>query len=127
MTDPLIHEPSLLDTLDCTCGTDNTQRLQAGALMGLINAYDRQLTRDSFVAIAGTALALHTQMAKLYLLRSVRESFRVAVNTDNENEFESALRSSYNDIFSAAHEAHGEMRHLVKMVTECPTTQDKVH
>ncbi len=127
MTDPVMHEESLLDTLDCTCGTDNTQRLQAGALMGLINGFDRKLTRDAFIAIAGAALALHTQMAKMYLLRSVRESFRLHAMSDREDGFETALRSSMGDIFSAAQEAHNEMRHLTKMVTECPTTQDKVH
>ncbi len=58
MTDPVLHEPTIMDTLDCTCEPDNAARLQAGALLSLVDAYDRKLEREAFVVLAGAALAL---------------------------------------------------------------------
>ncbi len=128
MTDPIIHEPTLLDHLDCTVGYDNVSRLQAASLMSLINAYDRKLTRDNFISLAERAMAMHSQMAKLFLMTGVCEHHRInATREDGAEDFTLALVRTHHDILNTATEVHTDLRRLVKMVTECPTTQDKVH
>ena len=121
MTDPVLHEPTIMDTLDCSCEADNAARLQAGALLSLVDAYDRKLEREAFVVLAGAALTLHTQIGKLYMMSSVVHNFHSGV-LDSE-----MMTRAVSGITAMTQQAQTELIGLMKKVVACPTTQDKVH
>lgn len=121
MTDPVLHEPTIMEALDCLPVAENTSRLQAAAMLSLLDAYDRNLTRENFVTLASAALALHTQMGKLYMIDSVRENDRAGV-LDAE-----MLDTAVKGVRVMAIDAHAEVFGLMRRVVACPTSQDKVH
>lgn len=121
MTDPVLHEPTIMDTLDCTPVAENTSRLQAAALLSLIDAYDRKLTRENFVTLAEAALSLHTQVGKLYMIDSVRENSLLGALDDN------MLDRAVNGVRHMTVSAHTELFKLMRRVVACPTSDDKVH
>lgn len=121
MTDPVLHEPTIMDTLDCRCNADNAARLQAGALMSLVDAYDRKLTRESFVVLAGAALAMHTQAGKLFMIASVEDNHRVGVLD------ELMLTRAVHGVTGLTEKAHTELIGLMEKITMCPTSEHKVH
>ncbi len=121
MTDPVLHEETIMDTLDCLPVPENTGRLQAAALLSLLDAYDRKLTRENFVTLASAAMALHTQVGKLYMIDSVRENNLIGVlDTGMLDKATAGVRSMTED-------AHTELFRLMRKVVSCPTSEDKVH
>ncbi len=121
MTDPVLHEPTIIDTLDCSPVPENTGRLQAAALLSLLDAYDRKLTRDNFVTLASAALALHTQVGKLYMIDSVRENNLIGVLDAG------MLEKATAGVLMMTRDAHTELFGLMRRVVACPTSEDKVH
>ncbi len=121
MTDPVLHEDTIMDALDCTAEHTNTGRLQAAAMLCLIDAYDRKLQREHFVALASAALGLHTQIGKLYMMTSVRENEEIGV-LDHD-----MLNKAVFGVHLAAGTAHMELFKLMQKIIACPTSADKVH
>lgn len=124
MADPILDEEHILEVLglptdaspSATCA-----RLQTGALMALIDAYDRRATRDQFIVIASEALALHTIAGKSLMLASTHELFREEALTEA-----SFLTASA----SAADITSGKVAALIEIVqrlSKCPTTKDVVN
>ncbi len=121
MTDPVLHEPTIMDTLDCLPHPENTSRLQAAALLCLLDAYDRKLEREHFVTLAQAALELHTQVGKFYMIDSVRENESIGVlDTD-------MLNKAVIGVHIMTSDAHNALLKLMRRVVSCPTTADKVH
>lgn len=121
MTDPVLHEPTIMDTLDCNPYPENASRLQAAALLCLLDAYDRKLIREHFVTLASAALALHTQVGKLFLIDSVRENDKIGML--DTTLIDKAVRG----VQGMTSSAHAELYGLMNKIVMCPTTADKVH
>src|SRR5882672_938498 len=121
MTDPVLHEPTIMDTLDCTPYPENTSRLQAAALLCLIDAYDRKLTRENFVTLASAALSLHTQIGKLFLIDSIRENDRIGMLDT------AMLDKAARGCQGMTSGAHAELYGLMNKVVQCPTSADRVN
>ncbi len=121
MTDPILHEPTIMDTLDCNPFPENTGRLQAAALLCLLDAYDRKLVREHFVTLAEAALSMHTQLGKLYMIDSVRENEQIGVLDTT------MLQRAVTGVQAMAINSHVELYALMKKIVACPTTADKVH
>jgi hypothetical protein len=121
VTDPVLHEPTIMDTLDCRVDPVNTSRLQAASLLSLIDAYDRKLTRESFLTLAEAALGMHTRIGKFYMMSSIWENHKMGV-LDAE-----MVEKAVNGTGAMALKAHGELYALMKKVVMCPTSADKVN
>lgn len=127
MSDPVLHEPTLQQMLDCACGVDNTSRLQAAAMMSVLDGFDRDIDREPFLRMMLAAFALHTQMAKLYMLGEVRESYRVHMHDPDPATFEGLLHATHADVLKAANDIHTEVKRRTDLLVQCPTSQDQVH
>lgn len=125
--DPVMHEPTLLQMLDCACGVDNTSRLQAGAMMSVVDAFDRRITRESFLKLMLAAFALHTQTAKLYMLGEVRESYRMHMHDPDPVTFENLLHTTQSDVLKMAIDIHTEVKQRTDLLSQCPTSKHLVH
>lgn len=121
MADPVLYEPTIMDTLDCNPFPENTSRLQAAALMCLIDAFDRKLLREHFVSLAEAALQVHTSMGKLYMIDSVQENHRMGI-LDKD-----MVNSARTGVQNLSTRSHTELYSLMRKVVACPTSADKVH
>jgi hypothetical protein len=121
VTDPVLHEPTIMDTLDCRVDPGNASRLQTAALLSLIDAYDRRLTRENFLVLAEAALGMHTQIGKLYMMASVADNYNLGVLDDL------MVERAVNGTSAMAVKAHDELYGLMKKVVMCPTSDDKVN
>ena len=121
MTDPVLHEPTIMDTLDCRVDPVNTSRLQAAALLSLIDAYDRKLTRENFLVLAEAALGMHTQIGKFYMMSSIWDNHKIGL-LDGV-----MIEKAVHGTNAMALKAHDELFGLMKRVVMCPTSEDKVN
>src|SRR4051812_48296436 len=97
--------------LDCKVQVDNTSRLQAGAMMSLVDGFDRKINREQYLKLLLAAFSMYAQLAKLYLLGEVRESFRIH-STDSQYDpdvFATLLRTTQDDIHKLAIDVHAEV------------------
>ena len=121
MTDPILYEPSIMQTLDCAAEVDNVQRLQAACMLSLVDAYDRKLTRDEFIVLCDAAVTLHTQMGKLYMIDSISNNYKFGhLDGPMIERAEAGLNISCTA-------THAELHRLMKRIVSCPTSEDQVH
>lgn len=122
MTTPLIDERALLKLLDCTATYANIERLQQGAIMALIDCYDREITREAFVLAARTTANMIDALARLALLHNVKQ---FAEKHGKAEPADIALaQKGVNEMLEEANKATIEM---VELMRQCPLDEDRVH
>jgi hypothetical protein len=75
MVSPILNEDIIVNLLSVKASVDTIPPLQHGALQALLDMYDRKVTRDVFIQNAVKCVALHTNMAKLHMLRNIQVLF----------------------------------------------------
>lgn len=119
--DPLIDEEFMVEALAVTVSPQTIARLQTGAMLLLIDAYDRKTTRMEFAQIADCAVKTYAQAAKLWLMSSIKEaSDQGYLDAPHVDEAYEALIYSVTDMTHNAHE-------LATILKQCPLKEDKVH
>jgi hypothetical protein len=119
--DPLIDEEFMVEALSTKVSPQTIARLQTGAMLLLIDAYDRKTTRGEFAQIADCAVKAYAQAAKLWLMTNIKESDDGGfLTTDAIGEAQCALIASVADLTNNA-------RDLACLLKQCPIKEDKVH
>lgn len=124
----MIDEQHILDTLGADAKTPDAEtaaqrntRLQVGAILALVDAYDRKLTRDQFIIVASLALTIHTTSGKGAMLQSTHELFRTEELT------EASFLTAATAIDGVLKTKTNELCEIVKRMAMCPVPGDKVH
>lgn len=110
-----------MDLLDCRTEAANATRLQTAAMMCVVDAYDRKLQREHFALLVDAAMALHTQVGKMFMMVSVQDNYRQG-NLDG-----GVIDRAVKGIEGLTLKAHDDLIGLMGKVVSCPTSQDKVH
>jgi hypothetical protein len=76
MTSALINEEMMVKALSCTARADNETQLATGSLMMLLDAFDRKVTRDQFVAAATAAMTCLDNIGRLCMITAVSDYVR---------------------------------------------------
>jgi ABC-type transporter Mla MlaB component len=119
--DPLVDEEFMVEALSTKVSPQTIARLQTGAMMLLIDAYDRKTTRMEFAQIADAAVKAYGQTAKLWLLTNIKEASDSGyLDADHIDEAQVALIAHVADLTHAA-------RDLALLLKQCPLKEDKVH
>jgi uncharacterized protein YaeQ len=119
--DPLVDEEFMVEALSTKVSPQTIARLQTGAMMLLIDAYDRQTTRYEFAQIADVAVKAYAQSAKLWLMTNIKEASDGGyLDADQVDEAQIALIA---DVADKTHAA----RDLACLLKQCPLKEDKVH
>src|ERR1700737_2556440 len=107
MADPILNEEAITQALDTVVDLQTINRLHAGALMSIVDAWDRKILRDEFVVLVDAAMKLTEHTAKLWLIHKVKEAHsKQRVN-------EAALLKATHDIKVNASGALNELSRLV--------------
>lgn len=125
MSDPVLDEKRILAILtneDPQEGLDNTTcRLQAGALMAVLDAYDRKVDRDNFLLIMSQAVGLHSTASKRLLLDTIHKSFREEELTD------AAFLVAEAQLNNMIKEKVKELAAFVTRLTQCANSGDAIN
>lgn len=121
MADPVLDETVIIAQLKSPCSKDYVHIIQAGAVQALCDVYDRKVTRDEFTTAAAACLSLYGQAAKVWMLHNIEDVFKAA--NLNQAAFDDADQR-----MTELMRKHCEVViELVKRLTECPTSQDKLN
>lgn len=121
MADPLLDERLILTMLNVPVSLEVAARLQHASLMALVDAYDRKLERESYIALAGAALELHSAAGKYKIMSSI-----AALQKDNKLTVEE-ITSSQTELDKHATKLLSNLTALFERCAMCPTSEDKVH
>ena len=122
MSDPIFDEEAIITALDVN-DIDETlvARIQYGATMALVDAYDRKATHQNFVQIAQACLGLYGYAGKLQVVASVRNAYRNGMLND-EN-----LAVSVENAKTLAEHSRQDVLAIARLLKQCPLSTDKVH
>lgn len=121
-TDPIINEDMLVEALDVTLTSETIQQVQSGAFMLVLDAWDRKVTRDQFIAALGASQAMIDSVARVSLMANVKRAH--ARNDGLSNvDIETALQGCMDGAKTANVECL-KMAHLLK---QCPLSEDPIH
>lgn len=122
MTTPIIDERMLLKVLDCTANYEHVERLQQGALMTIIDAYDREVTRDEFITIIQAFSSLVDSVGRLALLHNVKQF------VDHHGQATPAdIERAQAGVTEMAQNATKVVAEIVERLRQCPLDEDRIH
>lgn len=125
MTSPVLDEDVMMQALqipgDGELGVTAT-RLRSGASMLLLDAFDRDVTRDQFIAALGAAATLLDAVGRHEMMTSVK-AFEQTKGVVTKVDIEVAL-GSIRQIIEVGVDQCTKMAGLLR---QCPLDEDKVH
>lgn len=121
MADPTIDERMLMDTIDVPVSVSVIERLQSGALMAAINAFDRKLQRGPYIELTASAFSLHTHLGRLHMVARIHELFKQGKLTQEK------LAEAETGLIGFCESERVSMRNLTGLVAQCPTSNDSVN
>lgn len=121
MADPLLDEAAILEDLQMPVTEDTVIQMQRACCAALFDCYDRKVTRDQFVTMTSACLALYGALHKLFIINNVKASFhRDEITAPN---LKVTIEAAENKVRSLC----GNVQHVMELLIQCPTSQDKVH
>ena len=121
MADPIIDERMLMETIAVPVSLAMVERLQSGALMAAINAFDRKLERGAYIELTASAFSLHTHLGRLHLVARINEIFKQGKLTKER------LAEAELGLIGFCESERVAMRGLTGLVAQCPTSNDIVN
>lgn len=121
-TDPLVDEEFMLSALTNTkVGAPTVARMQTGAMLLLIDAYDRKTTRNEFAIIANTVMMFYASAAKLWLMGNIRE------RADEGSLDIEMMEGAVEGLIDVCGRGMGDCRELAELLAQCPLKADKIN
>jgi hydroxypyruvate isomerase len=125
MTSPTIDEDVMMEALKLPTAEElptSAQRLRSGASMLILDAFDRKVTRDQFLAALGAGVSLIDAIGRHQMLLNVKAFHQdkgVVTNVD----IETALHSITQIIETGV----SQCTQMAELLRQCPLNEDKVH
>lgn len=117
---PKISEQMILDCLDVPVNGENIGALQSGAIMSVVDAFDRQIQREHFVMLCDHALTLHSAMGRMHTLLSTQ-------HLQEQKELSPAtITNAIQRITEHASSKRQQLKDMMKLVAQCPTGEDPI-
>jgi hypothetical protein len=121
VADALLNERYIKELLRMPPTLSNCDAIQTGAAQTLLDIYDRKVTREEFMAMAGRCLSLYAQCSKMWVLNSIREVHLDGTLTDAK--FDEANAEIADIIRKMAEQVIED----VKRLEMCPGSKDPVN
>lgn len=112
---------ALASTASHTELRENTRRLQAGASMLLVDAFDRKVTRDQFIACVSAALGLADALGHYDMMHAVK-SYAEAEGTVSAADVEITMQ----ELLGKVQQYTRECENFGKLLVQCPNNEDRV-
>lgn len=125
MTSPTIDEDVMMQVLQIPDAEElavTAQRLRTGASMLILDAFDRKVTREQFIASLGAAVSLIDAASRHEMMTSVKQ-FEQDKGIVTKVDIEVALGSIKKMIEVGA----DQCTKMAELLRQCPLNEDKVH
>jgi hypothetical protein len=120
MADPVFNEATIISLLGAPASIAAFEPLQTGAALALVNGFDRKIQREPFTFLVSSAMGLHTNLGRLHLITRMRELQKQNILTPAKFDEASV------DIVAFCETERLSLLHQMKMMTLCPTSDDKI-
>lgn len=121
MTSALINEEMMLRNLKCEARGEDATRLATGALLVLLDAFDRKVTRQAFVAMATAALTCNDNIGRVCALQAVLD----AVGTHGKLSLLD-IQLAKSDVDGYLAHSTAELQKAAYLLTQLPEDGDKI-
>lgn len=121
MADPQLNEAMILDILDVPVSLEMAERLQSGALMSVLDAYDRKILRDPFTDIVAAALTLNQQLGRASLAQAVHNLIK------SDGLTEEKVTATIKHYLERAEEQKAKIIKIMELVVQCPKKGDTIN
>lgn len=114
----------MLDCLHQPVAFETIGPLQSGAMMAIVDCYDRKVERDFFAGLGASALALHTAMGRLHTISVIKQMTKEdAFKEDPEREIDIAIKS----LVDHATLRQKELQSMCRLLVQCPNSEDAIN
>ena len=120
MADPVFNEATILNLLGAPASIAAFEPLQTGAALALVNGFDRKIQREPFTLLVSSAMGLHTNLGRLHLITRMQKLHEQQSLTPEK--FDEASI----DIVAFCETERLSLLHQMKMMSLCPTSEDKI-
>jgi hypothetical protein len=120
MADPIISEQSIIGLLDVPASLEAADRLQSGAMLALVDGFDRRIQREPFVRLTAAAMSTHTNLGRLQFLNLIVELAKKQPLTADQ------LTQAVIEIVAYCETERLSLLHQAKLVAMCPVSTDKI-
>ena len=124
MTSPVIDEDVMIEALKEAAPADigeNTKRLRTGAQLLLLDAYDRKVTRDQFIAALGACTSLMDALGRHSMMTNVKDFEQSGAVTKADIEVTLA------GVTKLVQQSTAQCSKMAALVHQCPRDEDRVH
>jgi hypothetical protein len=120
--DPIIDEDMVCAALDVTPNRENARQVQSGAFMLVVDAFDRKVTRDQFIATIGAATSLIDAVARVSLMVNVKN------HLSNHGMVTTAdVETAAHGCMELARQANVECQKMASLIKKCALAEDPIH
>ena len=121
MSSTTLHEELIVAMLGTTPSSEHGENLRTAALMVLLDAYDRKVTRDSFFDTARHALQLNEMMGRLESISGVHASMKANLLTAEK------LQEAVSVVTGHADTCRKSLIRDMALLMQCPEDEDAAH
>ena len=121
MASTTLNEDLIVAMLGSAPSADHGEDLRTAALLVLLDAYDRKVTRPDFFNTAKTALQLNEMMGRLESISGVHSSFKANLITDEK------LTEAIGVITGHAEFCRKALIKNMAVLMQCPEDNDTKH
>jgi hypothetical protein len=121
MPDPLLDEPLILLQLNVPVSVNSVERLQQGAVLAVIDGFDRKVLREPFLNITSDAFRLATNLEKLELISRIMELQKQDKLTAEH------LADAHGQLLASSETSRLAVINQLHLISQCPTSEDKVN
>ena len=118
---PVLDEETLIKALSAEVGPNTTELIRSGAVLSLIDAFDRRLPRNVFLDILSHSLPLYDWLGCLDTVR------RMSRLQNQQKLTEAALAEAVAEYMSTSDSVRAYLLSRMKLVVTCAPSTATIH
>lgn len=118
--DPIIDEEVIIE---CLTQDESETQHQSGALMTLIDAWDRDITRDQFIALASAAVTCFDNIGRHSMMHAVKKFLKDKNYDIAPADVETTLVTTGNMLKTST----GDVRKMARLISMMARAEDAIH
>jgi hypothetical protein len=118
--DPTIDEDVIIE---CLTQEDSETQHQSGALMALIDGWDRDITRDQFIALASAVVTCSDNIGRHSMMHAVKKFLKGHDYDIAPADVETTIATTGKMLKTST----GDVRKMAKMISLMARAEDPIH
>lgn len=121
MPDPQLSEEIIMDALGAIASPVSAERLENGAVLAIVDCFDRRINRDPFITAVTNACMLHDSLGRLHFANAMMLMWKQEKLSIEE------LEKAVKRLTERAEDSRNRLIKEMELVVQCPLEADKRH